>query len=254
MDVIHLFNSPEVVGFHLACQSDFATNWLRELAHSFPSKIAVFCEKDPNEEEGNLNIILPHDYSDKKAEEIVSKLSRKQWLIPSEVDVTKIQLRLDSLIFKYEALNSTVYHIWEEYTIKSTAQKTNLIATWKDGQLSTPEPELWKRRSNLTGVTLKNVVLSTSDLIEYKVDPTTGEASDLTGTYADIFETMRQVCNFSVVSTSSPDGKWGAPMANGTWNGMVGVLQRLEADVSIAGLAITSEREEIIEFANGKQE
>jgi hypothetical protein len=47
------------------------------------------------------------------------------------------------------------------------------------------------------------------------------------------------------------DGKYGAENqeVKGGWDGMVGELVRREADVAIASLTITSERERVIDFS-----
>ena len=47
------------------------------------------------------------------------------------------------------------------------------------------------------------------------------------------------------------DGKYGAESANspGGWDGIVGELIRHEADIAIASMTITSERERVIDFS-----
>ncbi|KAL5011752.1 hypothetical protein ScPMuIL_010303 [Solemya velum] len=44
------------------------------------------------------------------------------------------------------------------------------------------------------------------------------------------------------------DGKYGEPLPDGTWNGMVGELTRREADMAIAPITITSKRERVVDF------
>ncbi len=39
-----------------------------------------------------------------------------------------------------------------------------------------------------------------------------------------------------------PDGKWGSQEANGSWNGMVGMLHRGEVDMALGPLGITRAR------------
>ena len=47
---------------------------------------------------------------------------------------------------------------------------------------------------------------------------------------------------------ANPIGIWGAKTPNGTWTGMIGALQRKEADVIIAGTAVSLERQEILDY------
>ena len=46
--------------------------------------------------------------------------------------------------------------------------------------------------------------------------------------------------NFTYVLTSPPDGEWGGKMADGTWSGMVGMLERREIDMGKKVLKMTS--------------
>jgi len=45
-----------------------------------------------------------------------------------------------------------------------------------------------------------------------------------------------------------PENFWGVELPNGTWNGIMGVLERREADVSIHGLVATSARNSVVDF------
>ncbi|XP_063063592.1 glutamate receptor ionotropic, kainate 4 [Engraulis encrasicolus] len=45
------------------------------------------------------------------------------------------------------------------------------------------------------------------------------------------------------------DGVYGVSGANGTWTGMVGELMTRKADLAVAGLTITAEREKVIDFS-----
>lgn len=45
------------------------------------------------------------------------------------------------------------------------------------------------------------------------------------------------------------DGRYGAMQTNGKWNGMLGELIDLQADIAAAATTITSERYEQIQFS-----
>ncbi|KAI0225574.1 Glutamate receptor 1 [Lamellibrachia satsuma] len=46
-----------------------------------------------------------------------------------------------------------------------------------------------------------------------------------------------------------PDQMWGGPSENGSWNGMIGMVLRGEADFALAKFTITSIRKEVVDFA-----
>jgi len=46
----------------------------------------------------------------------------------------------------------------------------------------------------------------------------------------------------------TPENVWGVKLPNGTWNGVMGVLARREADVFTNGLVATSERNSVVDF------
>jgi hypothetical protein len=45
-----------------------------------------------------------------------------------------------------------------------------------------------------------------------------------------------------------PENFWGVELPNGTWNGVMGVMERREADVSSIGLVATSARMKVVDF------
>lgn len=54
--------------------------------------------------------------------------------------------------------------------------------------------------------------------------------------------------NFRFVVSEPPDGSYGFEDRPGHWNGMLGMLQRGEADVIAAALTATYKRSEIVDF------
>ena len=53
----------------------------------------------------------------------------------------------------------------------------------------------------------------------------------MTGMFAEIFDNLQEIMNFSYTLTQPPDGQWGALKPDNTWNGMVGMLERNEIDI-----------------------
>ena len=55
--------------------------------------------------------------------------------------------------------------------------------------------------------------------------------------------------NFTYTSTKPPDGAWGAIQPDGSWNGMVNLLEKQDADMGITPFTITHERSAVMTFS-----
>ena len=65
------------------------------------------------------------------------------------------------------------------------------------------------------------------------------------GMFADIWDEMSRDMNFSYSVRRVEE--WGS-YVNGTWNGMVRMLQKNQVDIAVSGLAITKDRSDVIKF------
>ncbi|GFY59482.1 uncharacterized protein TNIN_436151 [Trichonephila inaurata madagascariensis] len=63
---------------------------------------------------------------------------------------------------------------------------------------------------------------------------------------AIILKALRVSCEF----VFPPDEEWGRPLENGNWTGMIGEVQRGDADIAINFIAPSAERMEIVDFSN----
>ncbi|GFV94305.1 uncharacterized protein TNCV_2267591 [Trichonephila clavipes] len=64
-----------------------------------------------------------------------------------------------------------------------------------------------------------------------------------------LLDTLAEKLNFEYELVQSPDNQWGSRNENGTWNGIVGLIQSGKADFAMPGLGITEERWEDIDFS-----
>ena len=69
------------------------------------------------------------------------------------------------------------------------------------------------------------------------------------GLIKDILDALSVRMNFTYEFNLSPDGNYGAPDANGVWNGMVGEVLYGRADMAAADLTINAPRTEILSFS-----
>ncbi|XP_072557436.1 glutamate receptor ionotropic, kainate 4-like [Paramormyrops kingsleyae] len=69
------------------------------------------------------------------------------------------------------------------------------------------------------------------------------------GFCVDMLRELAHILKFNYRIRLVDDGVYGVPGANGTWTGMVGELMSRKADLAVAGLTITAEREKVIDFS-----
>ncbi|GIY30652.1 glutamate receptor ionotropic, delta-1 [Caerostris darwini] len=60
---------------------------------------------------------------------------------------------------------------------------------------------------------------------------------------------LSKVLAFNFILKQPPDKQWGRILENGTWNGMVGIVSRGEADLGICFIGINEEREKVVDFS-----
>lgn len=58
------------------------------------------------------------------------------------------------------------------------------------------------------------------------------------GMFAEVFDGLQQIMNFSYELTKPPDGQWGAIQPDNTWSGMVGMLASDQIDIGKLNLSI----------------
>uniref|UniRef100_A0A8B9L1Y4 Glutamate receptor n=1 Tax=Astyanax mexicanus TaxID=7994 RepID=A0A8B9L1Y4_ASTMX len=69
------------------------------------------------------------------------------------------------------------------------------------------------------------------------------------GFCVDMLKELADILKFKYRIKLVSDGVYGVSGANGTWTGMVGELIARKADLAVAGLTITAEREKVIDFS-----
>ena len=72
--------------------------------------------------------------------------------------------------------------------------------------------------------------------------------------YIDVLDILRFDLNFTYTIREPEDKKYGTKLPNGSWNGIIGELQRRNADVGLCGLAVTEQRSKVVDFTVGLNE
>ena len=110
------------------------------------------------------------------------------------------------------------------------------------------EPDMWQRRSNLHGVNVRFTsiqypVLNTDFIYDEREN-----IIDARGYLIDMLNMLKRSCNFTSTIIYSIDGKFGGENDDGSWNGMVGMVTRHEADVILSTLTISKSRKTVIDY------
>ena len=201
-----------------------------------------------------LDLLVLPDIS--KTMELLSTLQEKlrifdskiQFLVPKQSDFSALRLRLDSRFYCFEE-SGNGFDLYEIYSIKDGKQITGLMGNWTaEHGLSHIEPRIWQRRSNLMGTILRHALLPWSTFNNLEPDGN-GGIVNTGGVFAETMEQLEKRLNFSQVILKPEDGKAGGLEPDGkTWNGLVGMLIRDEADISAAGLTQYFERDQVVDF------
>ena len=69
------------------------------------------------------------------------------------------------------------------------------------------------------------------------------------GVIKDVLDVLGIRMKFAYEIYEVPDGNYGAPDANGVWNGMVGEVLHARADMAAADLTVTASRSKVISFS-----
>ncbi|XP_042857756.1 probable glutamate receptor [Penaeus japonicus] len=79
-----------------------------------------------------------------------------------------------------------------------------------------------------------------------------GERDDFSasGPMINLLNLVSRSINFTYKLVRPSDGSWGARQPDGSWSGMVGVVQRKEADLGLGPFALTHSRSQVIEYSH----
>ena len=65
---------------------------------------------------------------------------------------------------------------------------------------------------------------------------------EIDGYYGDIWHNFESDMNFTTLIWNSEDGKWGSQNPDGSWNGMLGMIQKGKTEVALADMSIRPDR------------
>ncbi|GFQ64350.1 lig_chan-Glu_bd domain-containing protein [Trichonephila clavata] len=72
----------------------------------------------------------------------------------------------------------------------------------------------------------------------------------LDGLEGKLFKCLAEKLNFEFEIVESPNGQYGSSNNNGTWDGVIGLVQSGNADMGFGALSISEKRLEVVDFSN----
>ncbi|XP_042233744.1 probable glutamate receptor [Homarus americanus] len=134
--------------------------------------------------------------------------------------------------------------------------KASMVASWTPhrGLALTPYlqlfPEKFSRFAQAPNLVVSVIPMAIHNafLIE---EPTSAEGKRLvhTGPIANVVEYLAEGLNFTYTNVMPSDRTFGTKADDGSWTGMLGMVNREEADISIGPISHTATRNEAVDFA-----
>ena len=131
-------------------------------------------------------------------------------------------------------LNKTDHiELWELYRIGNGSPIEYVkIGKWSlDKRLQFTELQKWQRRGNLKLHHFNFTALpETPFMISIELDSFSGKY-EIVGSFADLINLYANTMNFTYTLKPPPDGAWGGKQEDGSWNGMMKLVQEQKVDI-----------------------
>ncbi|KAG7328713.1 hypothetical protein KOW79_008657 [Hemibagrus wyckioides] len=101
--------------------------------------------------------------------------------------------------------------------------------------------------SGMQGVLLRVATLLEEPFV-MAAESTLGQPKRYKGFSIDVLDALAKTLGFKYEIYQVADGKYGSPQPNGSWDGLIGELTNKRADMAIAAITITPEREGVVDF------
>ena len=139
----------------------------------------------------------------------------------------------DNFVIGINKTSQNHVELWELYRIGngSSIQHINLgIWNLKIG-LQLTKLEKWHRRGDLKGHHFKTTTLVESPFIsKLELNSLTGKY-DVVGSFVDLLDLYAKTMNFTYTLEPPPDNSWGGLQPDGSWNGMMNLVDKQLVDI-----------------------
>ncbi|KAI0233279.1 Glutamate receptor ionotropic, kainate 2 [Lamellibrachia satsuma] len=134
------------------------------------------------------------------------------------------------------------YSLW---IMSLATDQLERLTTWHpDHGFAQPFRHIWTP-TNFNGKTFTIVTLP---LRVFHMQAMEHGQAAWSGICIEILEALATSLNFTYRLVLPPDRKWGSPEADGSWNGMVGMVQRGEVDWALGKFTITNIRDTVVDY------
>ncbi|XP_021923390.1 probable glutamate receptor [Zootermopsis nevadensis] len=136
----------------------------------------------------------------------------------------------------------------EVYRVSPTLPlQTYRFGNWTpDGGLTWPSRGFYHRRNSLQGLVLKTAVIDA--FYTNVVEESNNKPIKISGFFGEMWNTLEDQLKFKSDFYKPLDNFFGAPTENGSWNGMIGMLHRGEADFAVAKFVMSPARLQAVDF------
>ncbi len=169
--------------------------------------------------------------------------SNVTWLSLGKQDEFPNSLRFDSNFYNLQYEQEHYSEIKEWYRLEGKLF-SNLVGVWRSNQrLELTKEYKWARRNDLRGMDFTAATIAWAPFSIQRKD-----SEQYTGLVAEYVLEIGRVANFSVTWVTPTQRSYGSLLENGSWDGLIGMVHKRQADFVAAGLAVTLERSRAIDF------
>ena len=197
----------------------------------------IFANEGQKELLQQLNILAP-------------KIFRSKYPIFMPIGYSKdLKLRLDSNIIFFEEKVPEQYSLVDIFAVKGGTPIELKLANWTtlNGFKFVRSHNRWERRTDLKGARFFNIF----GVHRLWANVTRDEKGNITGSngyYQDVLFLVLKRLNLTIITMEPKETNINKLLGNGTWSGVIGALQRKEADIGSSGLGLTSERAAYVDY------
>ncbi|XP_023222589.1 glutamate receptor ionotropic, kainate 2-like isoform X1 [Centruroides sculpturatus] len=131
--------------------------------------------------------------------------------------------------------------LWGKLNVEGNWNRTHKFTVIKS-----KEEDLKESKEILSTLILRVSAIESEPYFK-KVENSSNDEPIFQGHSIDLVEELAKIANFSFKFQAVADGQYGT-FENGEWNGMIGELIRNEADMVVADLSVTQDRQSAVDF------
>ncbi|XP_064595414.1 glutamate receptor ionotropic, kainate 4-like [Liolophura sinensis] len=138
-----------------------------------------------------------------------------------------------------------------EYEIASSSDRSGDVTVVHSGNWSEAHGLVTDKRNLFLNTFYdfgKTILVASLETAPFVMKVLKGNRHSYVGFCIDILDELADRMGFNYTIVEPMDTFYGAPIGNGSWNGMIGMVQRGEAEMAIGPFTITSLREQVIDF------